>query len=181
MDDTNKVHFAESKRNPPHSSSKYGGLVAAINAYGAREADRRVARYDREMGDWEQTHYEVGSWSNGPLVYIEYLDKDREPTGRCPRLGKSLVFAVLDAGFIPFGFRPETETQDYGSTEPTGRYMWYLVPRGDVDEMYETEYGLVDEDERFVRNADGDSVLFKDASAAVAVKNDDQTIRKVWK
>lgn len=182
MEDIKRVHFAEHKDRPPHSSSKYSALIAAINAYGAREADRLVAKYDREMGDWTQKHYEVGSWVNGPLLYIELLDReDRERTGDPPTIGKGLTNAVLDAGFIPFGFRPETDRTKDEDERHTGRWMWYLVPRGYLDDMYDTEYGLIDEDERFVRNSDGDAVLFEDANDAAAVKNDDQTIRKVWK
>lgn len=176
------VHKAEHKQEPPFTTERYTQLVAAINAYGEKEADNLVSKYGREMGDWDQKRYEVGSWHNGPLVFISVLDRDGEMKKEMPTIGKGLVFAVLAAGFVPFGFRPETEVSEPPEEQWTGRFMWYLVPLNGVEDLYDEKYGLIDEDNRFLRNNDGDSIIFEDPNDAQAVADatDDLRVRKVW-
>lgn len=159
---------------------KYEGLVETINAYGEKQADRMVEKWDREMGDWDQKQYEVRTWAYGPRIYISVHDRDGEQKDEMPTIGKGLTNAVMAAGYVPFGFRPDMESVEGGGREPTGRVQWYLRPIDELDEAYETKYGLTDEDGKFVRNDDGDSILFEDEQNARAFADDDLTVQEVW-
>ena len=176
------VHKAKHKTEGSFTSNRYPQLVAAINAYGERKADRMVSKYGREMGDWDQTIYEVGSWHDGPLVFVSVLDSDGDQKKEIPTMGSSLKYAVLASGHVPFGFRPEVKVEEPPEEEWTGRIMWYLVPLNEVEDLYEEKYGLIDEDGRFLRNNEGDSIIFTDANNAQAVADatEDLQVRNVW-
>jgi len=152
---------------------KYTDLRDSINDYGERRADRNEEKYGR--GDSAAfTHVEVNDWAYGPLLYLEEFDSDGET--RFPTLGNALCEAILEAGYVPWGFRPEMDGTKAGPREHTGRWMWYLRPVEDIVErdFYDVEYALKNEHGKYLRNADGDLLSFEerqDAEAVQAVEN----------
>lgn len=146
-----------------HGAS-YPDLRRAINTYGHHEADRYAEKYDRT--DIGHTDIDIGRWAGGPLLTVTQYDSDGnvEP----PTLASGIVTAIANAGYVPWGFRPETDVD--GETEA---FLWYLRPIADVrDEnsgVFDSEYVLEHDDGSVVRTDDGDAVTFDSREAAEAI------------
>jgi len=143
-------------------------LCTAINEFGARKRQHYDARYDSASEAW--TEVVVDSWAKGPLLYLEEFDSDGET--RDPTLGNGLVTVIVNEGYVPWGFRPETETQVSGGRTQTGRWMWYLRPVEDVveGEFYDIEYALKRiDDGQYLRGDDDYLLTFDNEGDAKAV------------
>lgn len=146
-------------------------LKDAINEHGIRERERANAKYDDTATD-AYTEVEVDDWAHGPLLRLKRFDThgDVEP----PVLATSLCQAIVQAGYVPWGFRPERKRTDDGQ-EHTGRWMWYLRPISDItdstSEVYDTVYAIKTPDGEFeyLRNDQGDLVTFGAEADAEAV------------
>lgn len=170
-DDINSLHRATTT----HGGSEYTDLEAQINAYGEYRYDRYSRKFVAGIDGAGHTEYRIGSWARGPLVRIESFHSDGEQ--RTPTLSNGLVKNVLDAGYVPWGFR-EDRNED-------GVFMWYLRPIADVAnrdrrrDVIDEEIALVNDDGSYVRNGSGDLVTFDSAEDAAAVADDDQAVRGV--
>lgn len=149
---------------------KYTDLRDALNEYGERHADRYEEKYDRD-GDAAYTHVLVDSWAYGPLLRIEEFSATGE--SRHPTIGNATAVVILEAGYVPWGFRPEMKgAGEAAGREHTGRWMWYLRPVEDIVEgdFYDIEYAFKKESGKYVRTEDGDLVTFEDEANAEAMR-----------
>jgi hypothetical protein len=162
------------------SAGKYSKLAERLNQYGVYRADHFDSGYDRDPDSRSHKEIEVDSWANGPLLRLEEI----APSGdtRKPTIGNRLCRAIAQAGFVPWGFRPEKNTTADGR-EHTGRWMWYLRPIEDVSDdtsdVYDTEFALQEDDGSLTRTADGDLVAFDSEAKAEAVVAEDQEVVEV--
>lgn len=143
-------------------------LRDAINEYGARRRQHYDARYESSSNSW--THVVVDQWARGPLLYLEEFDGDGNT--RKPTLGNGLVSAILHAGYVPWGFRPEKSRTSEGR-EHTGRWMWYLRPVEHVhepeEEVYTLKYALKNNEGTYLRGDDDFLLTFDNRGDAEAV------------
>lgn len=109
-------------------------LCDAINEYGARQTQEAHARYECATESW--TEVVVDSWARGPQLRLTCHDGDGGTEK--PTIGNGLVTAILDFGYVPWGFRPDSrETRD-------SEWLWYFRPVKDVEDggYHDTEYAL---------------------------------------
>lgn len=147
-------------------------LKDAINAYGVRKRERAKTQYGDVATD-AYTEVVVDSWANGPLLYLTSYDTngDVEP----PTLGTGLCQAILRAGYVPWGFRPEKECVETGGREHTGRWSWYLRPVEDItdedSDVHATDCAIKTPEGEFeyLRTDGGNLVTFDNRDNAEAV------------
>jgi len=157
-------------------------LKDTINEFGVRKRERANARYGDTATD-TYTEVVVDSWARGPLLYLEKHDGHGNVVP--PAIGTSLCEAIAQAGYVPWGFRPEKEAADCGGREHTGRWMWYLRPVEDItdndSEVYDTAYAIKTPEGEFeyLRNDQGHLVTFDSKANAEAVADqvaDDEVV-----
>jgi hypothetical protein len=157
-------------------------LKDAINEYGVRERERATAKYGETATD-AHTEVVVDSWAGGPLLRLKRFDTSGNVVP--PTLGTGLCQVIVQAGYVPWGFRPEKKPSDTGGRERTGRWMWYLRPVGDItdadSEVYDSVYAIKtpEGEHEYLRNDQGDLVTFGSEANAEAVADqvaDDEVV-----
>lgn len=140
-------------------------LVKALKQFGEQMEQHYTERYDYEPDEHSYFDIEVGSWTSGPLLTITKFDADGEPRV-APTIGSRMTRAVINAGYIPWGFRPHTD----GDREMVskGEFLWYLYPLDDDPFDFEYDWG-VDDGERLLTNEEGKFVTFKSKDDAEAI------------
>lgn len=144
---------------------RYQSLADAIERFDDHEVSR-LQVYD-DPGAYGHTEWIIDTWANGPLIQLTRYEPDGSEAD-CPVLDTNLCKAVVLAGYVPWGLRPD----DNGD----GTHLWYLRPIDDVVAMECRGYGLFD-DGSFVRNEDGRIVTFDDKADAEAVAGDTVLVR----
>lgn len=140
-------------------------ICDVINEFGARKTQRAEARYPESHSErW--TEVVVDSWAKGPQLRLTCHDGDGDTEK--PTIGNGLCTAILDAGYVPWGFRPDSrESRD-------SEWLWYFRPLEDVEEgdFYDTEYALkrVDDGE-YLLGDDNYILTFDNEGDATAVRN----------
>lgn len=147
----------------------YLDLARAINKYGQRRAQHYLSDLYDTINDEEAlglTEIEVKSWAYGPLLYIKSYNSEGK-VKVAPTIGKSMVQVILEAGYVPFGFRPNRSRNEAGNyVHEEGTFMWYLHPRDGLEELYDTKFAIEDEDGYLIRDKDGHAVTFANRGSA---------------
>lgn len=147
-------------------------LKDAINDYGVRKKERANAKYGSSTTD-SYTDIEIDTWARGPLLRMEAFDSDGVTC--FPTIGGSFCQVIVQAGYVPWGFRPEKNHTISDGGEHTGRWLWYLRPIEDITDddsaVYDTEFAIKTSEGEFeyLRNDQGNLVTFDNRSDAEAV------------
>lgn len=142
-------------------TEEYSDLADALTEHGAKRAREVERKYGRGPEDRGHTEVHVESWAHGPLLYLTEKSSNGEP--RPPTLGKSVIEAIVAAGYVPWGFRPNRNDED--------EFMWYLRPIEGAEETIEeiqdtTVYAIEADDGSLYRDQNGDPLTVEDEAEA---------------